>query len=189
MLSEESSNILHQLTVANALPIFRQQIQISGEHQGVFGNAFESSLAGESFYDEATPEKLHSYIAAISPPSQLTFKTNDLEYFGGGVFSIPFEAEAEADLNYPLYKADYYIAAEEKLRDIAIYEDLNDHYFDVEEACSVSVEGTATFSVEVPEFEQGQQLDIEAVNEILQTIGFDDISFEIVRRTDTTELL
>ena len=99
-------------------------------------------------------------ISATYTPDFLEIDEAKIQYYGYGNFIVPFEASLIATLDYALFKADYYVLDEEKIRSISISE-LNDHYFEVEEDYSLVIQGTLSISVTSPDLEKEQLSDSE----------------------------
>jgi hypothetical protein len=82
----------------------------------------------------------------VDSPEDLIFDFDNIEYYGGSEIGIPFTTTVECEVNYAIYKADYYLLDENKTKKISISE-RNEHYYDADETYAIDV--TAVLSVEL----------------------------------------
>jgi len=74
-------------------------------------------------------------------PGETQFDYDGAQYYGNGVFALPFEINTSGTLSYPLSKSDYYAMHDDETKFISVT-DLNDHYFEAEESeVPINVEG------------------------------------------------
>ena len=105
------------------------------------------ALAGRKVRDSSIPDDNgEGIITTVENVENVTFDFDNAEFYGGSEIGIPFTATAECELNYAIYKADYYLLNEDKMDKISIT-DLNERYYDADEAYTVDVIGV--FSVEL----------------------------------------
>jgi hypothetical protein len=108
-------------------------------------------LAAKTVRHEAIPDDKHeATIVSVGGPENVEFAFADVEHYGDGEIGIPFTATVECELNYAIYKADYYSLTD--IEDISI-DERNDHYFDANQNYNISIEGLIAFTIDPTELE------------------------------------
>jgi hypothetical protein len=107
-----------------------------------------NAIHGKTVSSDRIPDDNNeAMILSVYDPHELTFDFDDVDYYGEGELGVPFEASVECEVNYAVYKADYFMLSDEKMNAMSIGE-RNDHYFDVDETYVVNVEGILSLSLD-----------------------------------------
>ena len=134
-----------------------------------------NALHGRTVYDDSIPDDNNEgMIFSVYSPHELTFDFANLEYYGAGDIGIPFEALVECELNYAIFKADYFVLSDERTKTISIGE-RNEHYFDADEDYVIKAEGILSLQLDTKRLENE---DIED-SEMKELIGAADHDVEI----------
>src|SRR5262249_20887688 len=113
-------------------------------------------------------------IVSVGGPKNVEFAFADVEHYGDGEIGIPFRATVECELNYAIYKADYYSLTD--IEDISI-DERNDHYFDANQNYNISIEGLTAFTTDQTKREK----------EDLSNEDLEDLMNDADTSTDITE--
>jgi hypothetical protein len=105
------------------------------------------AIAGKEIESAAIPDDNNvATIGMVGEPDDISYRTDDIEYYGDGSFRVPFEASAEVLADYYIFKSDYYCMNEKRAEQISI-EDWNDHYYAAEEYFTIRVHGSLSLSL------------------------------------------
>jgi hypothetical protein len=125
------------------------------------------ALANRTVHDSRIPdENGEGLIMLVGSAENLTFDFDNIEFYGGGEIGIPFATTVECELNYAIFKGDYFALAEEKQAQIGISE-RNEHYFDADETYPIEVTGTLSVELEAKVLENPRATDEEVEQAIL----------------------
>lgn len=106
-----------------------------------------NALANRTVHDSSIPDdNSEGLIISVGGPKDITFDFGNVEFYGGSEIGIPFTTTVDCELNYAIFKADYFTLSEQKQAQISISE-RNEHYFDADETYAIEV--TGIFSVEL----------------------------------------
>ncbi len=108
----------------------------------------------------------------VDSPEDLTFDFNNVEFYGGSEIGIPFTTTVDCELNYAIYKGDYFTLSEKKQAQISISE-RNEHYFDADETYPIEVTGTLSVELEAKILENPKATDEDVEQAILS--GMHDV--------------
>jgi len=67
-------------------------------------------------------------------------KNDEIVSLGNSIFSIPFSCNIGANIEYFIFKSDYYSLDEDRIKYVFV-EDWNDHYYQAEEEFELSCTG------------------------------------------------
>jgi hypothetical protein len=110
--------------------------------KAVVSDKIVDALGGESVTDSSIPDDNNEgMILMVDEPVELDFEFSKVEYYGSSEIGVPFVAVTECELNYAIYKADYYTLDEEKKEQISI-DERNEHYYDADESYMIRVFAT-----------------------------------------------
>jgi len=142
------------------------------------GNDIVNELAGKTVRHDAIPDDNNEgLILMVGAPENVGFTFGDADHYGDGEIGIPFTATVDCELNYAIYKADYYSLDEEKMKSISI-EERNDHYFDADQDYTISIAGYITIMIDSSDLESDELLDDDLYNLIIRA----DTSTEVTER-------
>jgi len=111
------------------------------------------ALHGKTVKSEQIPDDNNeATIFLIGDANDIEVRTNEAEYYGNGLFVVPVEFYTECLLSYAVFKADFYILSDEKIKGISI-SDFNDHYFDAEEYYNLRVQASISLDFQTEAFE------------------------------------
>jgi hypothetical protein len=91
-----------------------------------------------------------------------------VEHFGEGNLAIPFTATVDCELNFRIYRGDYYAMGDDD--DISVSE-WSDHYLDANKTYTLSIEGYVNLTIDTELLKEDELTD-------------DDLS-DIIRGSDT----
>lgn len=136
-----------------------------------------NELAWKTVRHHAIPDDNNeATITSVDATEDLEFQFTETEHFGDGDLGIPFTATVECELNYTLYKGDYYTRGDSE--DIYV-EEWSDHYFDAHQTYTISVAGYINLVID-----KEQLHDPEISDEDLRDIINDaDYSVDVNERT------
>jgi len=121
------------------------------------GNDIVNELAGKTVKHEAIPEDNHeATIMMVGGPENVAFNFTETDHYGDAEIGIPFTATVECELNYAIYKGDYYSLPDTE--DINIGE-RNEHYFDADQDYTINIEGYITVMIDPSELESDELSD------------------------------
>ena len=113
-------------------------------------------------------------ILGVNTPHEVSFNFDKVDYYGEGELGVPFEASVECEVNYAIFKSDYFSLSEEKMKDISIGE-RNEHYFDADENYVVDVQGVLSLKLHAEMLKEDKISD----DEIRDTMKAADSDLEI----------
>ena len=133
-------------------------------------------LHGRTVSSEEIPDDNNEgMILAVGDAKDIEIQSDEVEYYGEGLFVIPVEFSTECLISYSVFKIDYLTLSEEKMEGISISE-LNDSFFDAEEDYSLRVEALVSLDFETEVFES-----TDIGDEQLVTLPEDvDIAFDSI---------
>ena len=156
----------------NLLVLSKSSVAIQPASSMAVQNDFINKLIGQTVVSQVIPEDNNeASIYMLNEPNNIVFNFEDMEYYGAGNIVIPFEATAEAVLNYAIFKADYFLMDDAEAKHISISE-LNNHYYDAEEEYTLLVEGTLSIEVDKDVFESSQ-LDAVKIEQLIDNADFE----------------
>jgi rRNA-processing protein FCF1 len=131
------------------------------------------ALANRTLRDSRIPDDNgEATITLVGIPEDLTFDFDNADFYGGSEIGIPFSTTIECQLNYAIYKADYYLLDPDKMDRISITE-LNDHYYDADETYDVDVVGILSVGLETKVLENPRATEADVEEAILS--GLHDV--------------
>ena len=98
------------------------------------------------------------------------FDFEQLEYYGDGVVSIPFEATVMGTIFYHIFKADWHMMSDDERNGINV-SDCNRHYYEAEEVRDIDVEGKLVLSFPIEELRK-DDMDTEHLSSLIHTIDY-----------------
>ncbi len=135
-------------------------------------------LAGKTVRHPAIPDDNNeATILSVGEPENVEFTFDELEHYGDADIGIPFTATVDCNLHYAIFKSDYYCLDEDNMERIGI-SDLNRHYYDAEENCTINIKGYITILIDPDELQEGN-LSGEELQMLIKTA---DTSTEITER-------
>lgn len=177
--SDEIMDIIEVKRIDDLLYYVLPQILENEYFFTLFHTALEEGLLYEKVNDEKIPDDNNEgTITGIMGIYPTEFIKDEIIKHGARLFTIPFDCEIDAYLEYYFFKMDFYSFDEDRIKEITI-EDWNDHYFQAEEEYLLICKGKL-----------GLQFDLNiSSNEIASTssekliqgvkISFSDIKIEI----------
>jgi len=146
-------------------------------------HVLDTGLNGEQVISSAIPDdNSEGRIWGASNFEGITAKLNEIQYYGDGVFIIPFHTKSDAEITYALFKGDYYSLDEKRINHISI-SDLNDHYVDAEETFPIVVSGLLSVTVTLEELAKGELED----NILQQIIAESEYDLDSVTNIEVDE--
>ncbi len=140
-------------------------------------------LVSETVFSREIPDDNgEGLIIMVGSPENVVFAFDQMEYYGGSEIAIPFTGTVECELNYAIFKADYYLLDEEKAERISISE-RNEHYYDADETYPIEVVGTLSVELDTEILENLKTTD----DEIEQAILFGEHKVEITDKAISSE--
>jgi hypothetical protein len=135
-----------------------------------------NELASKTVRHHAIPDDNNeATITSVDATENLEFTFTETEHFGDGDIGIPFTATVECELNYTLYKGDYYSQANPE----EIYvEEWNDHYFDAHQTFTLSVSGWLNLTIDTEPLKDPEITD-DDLRDIINDAGY---SVEVTER-------
>jgi rRNA-processing protein FCF1 len=125
------------------------------------------ALANRTVHESRIPDDIgEGLIMLVGGAEDLTFDFDNIEFYGGSEIGIPFTTTVECELNYAIFKGDYFTLSEEKLAQIAISE-RNEHYFDADETYPIEVIATLSVELETKILENPKATDEDVEQAIL----------------------
>ena len=116
--------------------------------------ALAKALVGHVVKHDAIPDDNHeAFILDVEELNDLTFDTDDIDYYGAADFGINFTATLDCRVNYSIFKGDYYSLDDEIMSDISV-DERNDHYFDAEQTFNISVQAAAGIVIDTSMLEK-----------------------------------
>ena len=111
----------------------------------------------------------------MDSPTNVHFNFAAAEHYGDGDIGIPFTATVDCELNFAIYKGDYYGLS--NTEHISISE-RNSHYFDADQTYTISIEGVITLMLDPTDLENEDisDKDLEAI------LSAPDTSTEIISK-------
>jgi hypothetical protein len=107
-----------------------------------------TALANRTIHDSSIPDDNGAgMIIGIGSPEATAFDFDSVEYYGGNEIGIPFTTTVECEVNYAIFKAEYFVLDDERTKKISISE-RNDHYFDADETFPIEVSGTLSIELD-----------------------------------------
>lgn len=101
----------------------------------------EKPLSGMTVTGSIPDDNEEAWIYGGVPLEDYTwFDFEQVEYYGDGVVSIPFEATVDGIICYHIFKADWHMMSVEERNGIDV-SDCNRHYYEAEEVREIDVEG------------------------------------------------
>lgn len=136
------AEILH-LDVVENLPLIRTELgkyeAENNEIAYVLRKEANERIVGRTVHSHSIPDDNHeAAIQGYCDPEDIELDLNNLSYFGGGEFGLPYSYTSTVTLIYYIYKADYYALHDDFSPSVT---DHNDHYFEAEEEREVTVSG------------------------------------------------
>lgn len=144
-----------------------------GSLQTMVENDIIDALANRTIHDSRIPDdNSEGRITMVGSPEDLVFNFENIEFYGGSEIGIPFSTTVECELNYAIFKSDYYTLNEGKMDRISISE-LNDHYYDADETYDIEVDGVLSVELETKVLENPKATEEEVEEAILS--GMHDV--------------
>ncbi|QDL53659.1 PIN domain-containing protein [Rhodoferax aquaticus] len=136
------AEVLH-LDVVENLPLICAEL---GKYEAESNEIFyvlqkeaNEKIVGRTVHSHSIPDDNHeATIQGYYDPENIELDLNNLSYFGGGEFGLPYSYTSTVTLIYYIYKADYYALRDDDSPSVT---DHNDHYFQAEEEREVTVRG------------------------------------------------
>ena len=131
---------------------FAKLIGLLSTQRARFAQAIQSNIADELRYmtvDWPEQESGEVHLVWDFEPSAdvIEFFDHDAEFYGDGVFVLPFSILDHCIVSYPLFKSDYWIMDDEDIASISVTE-LNEHYYDAEQEVPVHVAGQLAVEID-----------------------------------------
>jgi hypothetical protein len=131
-----------------------------------------NALNGQTINDSSIPDDNNEgLILMIGSPEDVTFDFEGLEYYGETEFGIPFTTVVDCELNYAIFKSDYFVLDEERTKNMSISE-RNEHYFDVDEEYPIAVEGVLSIAIDGKPLEN-EDIDDDEIVDLLTDSSHD----------------
>lgn len=168
--SPECQKAINDLTTETVARNITRAKRIIPENEASLREMIEQdivdALAHETVKDRSIPDDNNEgMITMVGSPEELTFDFDNIEYYGGSEIRIPFTAAVDCELNYAIYKADYYVLDDEKTERISIGE-RNKHYFDADEEYPIDVVGVLSVELETAKLQNEKTTD-EDIEEVI----------------------
>ncbi len=104
-------------------------------------------LAWKTVRHHAIPEDNgEAQISSVNETENVTFAFTEVEHFGDGDIGIPFTATVDCELNFRIYRGDYYAMGDDD--DISVSE-WSDHYLDANKTYTLSIEGYVNLTIDI----------------------------------------
>ena len=132
-------------------------------------------LAWKTVRHGAIPEDNNeAAIVSVGAAENVDFAFGETDRFSDADIGIPFTATVECELNYTIYKGDYYTLSEPEEVNI---EEWSDHYFDAHQTFTISIAGHLNLMIDPAALEDENLTDDE----------LEDIITEADHSTDVNE--
>lgn len=146
---------------------FAKLICLLAMQKARFAQAVQSNIADELRYmtvDWPEQESGEAHLVWDFEPSAdvIEFFDHDADYYGDGVFVLPFSILDHCIVSYPLFKSDYWIMDDEDSASISVTK-LNEHYYDAEQDVPVHVAGQLTVEIDGTKLAAGDLKEKEIV--------------------------
>jgi hypothetical protein len=103
-------------------------------------------LAWKTVRHHAIPEDNgEAQISSVNETENVTFAFTEVEHFGDGDLGIPFTATVDCELNFRIYRGDYYAMGDDD--DISVSE-WSDHYLDANKTYTLNIEGYVNLAID-----------------------------------------
>jgi PIN domain len=170
--SPECKKALEDLTTeVVARNIARAKLILSRSESSLKGTVEKDivdALMNGTVHDSSIPDDNgEGVIMGADSPENVTFNFEGIEYYGGSEIGIPFTATVDCELNYAIYKPDYYLLDEDKTEKISISE-RNEHYYDADETYTLDVTGVLSVELETDKLENARTTE-ENIEEAILT--------------------
>lgn len=140
------------------------------------GNDIIHELAGKTVRHDAILDDNHeATIIMVGAPENVEFNFTELDHYSDADVGIPFSANVDCELNYAIYKGDYYSL--DDTEGIFISE-RNRHYYDADQEYTISIQGYLTVMIDPTDLEK-DNMSNEELQELIRTA---DTSTEITER-------
>ena len=143
--------------------------------------ALEEDLYNKQFNDKEIPDdNYEGTISSINDIKDIKFTCDDIISLGNGMFSISFSCKLNANIEYFIFKADYYCLDESRIKYISI-DDWNKHYYHAEEELNLSCTGTIglQYDIQMSDIAEFAKLKIEDFVEEIN-LSFSDLEIEVI---------
>ena len=148
-------------------------------------STLETALAWHNFSDNSIPSDDHdATISSVYELANVEFSFDNIEHLGGGVIQVPFGCRADVEVDYYIFKSDYYTLSDEQLSHISVSEYDNRHYYEAQERLDLSIDGILSISFDLSFLEQEETI-IEHIDILLDEsdINVDSIdNIEVVHQ-------
>jgi hypothetical protein len=125
------------------------------------------ALTSRTIHDSSIPDdNAEGLIIGVGGPEDLTFDFDSVEFYGGNEIGVPFTTTVDCELNYAIFKGDYFTLSDEKVKQISTSE-RNEHYFDADETYPIEVTGTLSIELEAKILENPRATDVDVEQAIL----------------------
>jgi rRNA-processing protein FCF1 len=169
--SPEFQKAIEELTTEAVTRNIARAKRILPKSEGALKAMLESDIVGvlasRTIHDSSIPDdNAEGMIIGVGGPEDLTFDFDSVEFYGGNEIGIPFTTTVECELNYAIFKGDYFTLGDEKVKHISISE-RNEHYFDADETYPIEVTGTLSIELEAKILENPRATDVDVEKAIL----------------------
>jgi PIN domain-containing protein len=175
--SPEFQKAIEELTTEAVARNIARAKRILPKNESALREMLESdivnAIANRTVHDSSIPDDNgEGLIMGVDSPEDLTFDFDNVEFYGGSEIGIPFTTTVDCELNYAIYKGDYFTLSEKKQAQISISE-RNEHYFDADETYPIEVTGTLSVELETKVLENLKATDEDVEQAILS--GMHDV--------------
>jgi rRNA-processing protein FCF1 len=164
---------------------FQRIIELLEPNKLVLIDSIESELLNklignkvESF--EILDDNHEASIDHVENISNLRLYIEKISYYGSSTFVLPVSVELEAQLSYFIYKANYWALDDDGKGNHMSIGDWNDHYYSVDEAYALAIEGRISITLNSEALERSGLSDedlIEVIeNSQVSVDSLDDVS-------------
>lgn len=124
---------------------------MAGSLEGSLENDVVRELSWKTVRHSAIPEDNgEASISGVGTPEHVVFAFKEVDDYGEGEIGIPFTATVECELNFTIYKGDYYTISDEETISVS---DWSDHYFNATKSYTISIEGHLTLTIDTTDLE------------------------------------
>jgi len=146
----------------------------------MINQSLEKELYYKNFIDRDIPDDNNEgTITGINVIYSLEIINNKILNLGNGLFSVPFSCKIDANIEYYIFKADFYCLDEDRMKNISI-EDWNRHYYQAEESLILSCDGKIgiQFNIDMSEMIEIQDIKIDDLLKDIN-LSFSDLNIEV----------
>lgn len=176
----ESDDIQNILTEQQSFEEFIEYLKSESSIERFLKSYYIKELEYSEIKDEIIPSDDNSgIIEGIGYPENIICNFDSLINYGNKTIGIPVFFNINANVEFPVYKADYYMLIEEGEYDELSPNERNRHYFEIHKDFSLNVNGTIIIDI--------SNLNLDDIESIFYNIKIEINNFQIMKTINTNE--